>query len=176
MKLLKRDKTAIKEQHKNEEFCVLISTYRVNMYRLAKSILRHETDAEDAVSEAILRAYTNLPKLKKMESFKPWIMKILVNESYKIINRKKKILYLDEMEVPEEVRMHDHGELWQMVAGLEEEFRMVTILFYYEDMSLKNISKILELPLGTVKSRLSRARKKLKKILEREGVYQDERL
>lgn len=169
LKLFDRTKLNIKDNDRNEQFCAQVSEYKFNMFRLAKSILHHDTDAEDAVSEAILKAYANLPALRKMESFKGWIMKILVNESYKISNQRKKVYYLDQIEMPDEVKTPDHKELWQVVEGLEEEFRIVTILFYYEDMTIKEISKILDLPIGTVKSRLNRARGKLKEILTEEG-------
>ena len=58
-----------------------------------------------------------------------------------------------------------HYELWDLVNTLDEEFRVVTILFYYEDLSLKEIGMILDIPVGTVKSRLTRARAKLKHLI-----------
>lgn len=154
---------------RNEYFCSCVSEYKCNMFRLAKSILHDDTDAEDAVSEAILKAYENLPTLRNIKSFKPWIMKILINESYALINRRKKVVCLDEMEIAGEVAINDNKELWNIVNGLDEEFRTVTILYYYEDLSLKEICKVLDLPTGTVKSRLSRARNKLKQILAYQG-------
>lgn len=159
----------IENKSRDEQFCANVAEYKINMFRLAKSILRNDADAEDAVSESILKAYTKLHTLKNKQSFKPWIMKILVNESYTISNRRKKMLYLDEIEIAEEAAPYEDKEIWGIVKDLEEEFRIVTILFYYEDLSMKEICKILGLPLGTVKSRLSRARSKLKKMLADEG-------
>ena len=160
-----KSKSNIKIENRNEQFCSNVSEYKVNMFRLAKSILHNNTDAEDAVSEAILKSYTKLHTLRDMQSFKPWIMKILVNESYTICNRRKKILYLNEIEIAEESTCYEDKEIWNIVEGMGEEFRIVTILFYHEDLSMKEICKILDLPLGTVKSRLSRARNKLKEML-----------
>lgn len=161
-------KLDIEAEKRNELFCSNVSEYKLNMFRLAKSILHNDADAEDAVSETILKAYAKLHTLRDMQSFKPWIMKILVNESYTIFNRRKKILYLDEVAIEEKVTCHDDKEIWNIVNSMEEEFRVVTMLFYYEDLSMKDICKILDLPLGTVKSRLSRARDKLKVILDDE--------
>jgi len=57
------------------------------------------------------------------------------------------------------------NELWSVVSKLEDDFRIVVILYYYEDCSLKEISRILSIPTGTVKSRLSRAKCKLKEMI-----------
>lgn len=157
-----------------EQFCTYIEQHKLNMFRLAKSILHNDTDAEDATSEAILKAYDNLNHLKSFASFKPWILKIVINESYALANRRKKMMYLEDIEiedqkVPQINIEKDKGDLWSVVNNLEKEFRTITILFYYEDMSIKDISKTMELPVGTVKSRLARARQKLKVLLADEG-------
>jgi RNA polymerase sigma-70 factor (ECF subfamily) len=167
--LLRKERTGGKAADKNEYFCLNVAEYKLNMFRLAKSILHNDTDAEDAVSEAILKAYDKLHTLKNLESFKPWIMRILVNESYKLSNRRKKVVYLDEIEIKKEIIENDNQELWNTVEMLDGEFRTVTVLFYYEDLSIKEISEVLSLPIGTVKSRLSRARNKLKEMLNIEG-------
>lgn len=155
-----------------EKFCTYINDYKLNMFRLAKSIVHNDADAEDVTSEAILKAYRNLNDLRSFTSFKPWIMKIVINEAYALTNRRKKVMYLEDLEVPEESTesmMSDSGELWSAVNNLDEEFRTITVLFYYEDMSIKDISKTLGMPTGTVKSRLARARQKLKVLLINEG-------
>ncbi|EHL09191.1 Sigma-70 region 2 [Desulfitobacterium hafniense DP7] len=155
-----------------ERFCTYIHDYQLNMFRLAKSIVHNDTDAEDVTGEAILKAYRNLSDLRSFASFKPWIMKIVVNEAYSLANRRKKVMYLEELEVPEESAesvMRESGELWAAVEKLEDEFRTITVLFYYEDMSIRDIGKTLGLPTGTVKSRLARARQKLKVLLVNEG-------
>ena len=64
-----------------EAFCNLVRVNKVAIYRVAKSILNKEEDIEDAVSEAILKAYKNIPKLKNEEFFKTWLIRIVINES-----------------------------------------------------------------------------------------------
>lgn len=64
------------------------------MYRIAKSILKNEHDVEDAISSTILKAYTNIIKLRKSDTFKQWIYKILVNECYATIRKRNGKLYL----------------------------------------------------------------------------------
>ena len=93
-------------------------------------------------------------------------MKILVNEAYSIARKRKRIEPLDDIsDGSGNSNMLELHELWDAVQHLSVEFRTVTVLFYYEDMSIKEISKILNLPQGTVNSRLNRSREKLKTIL-----------
>jgi RNA polymerase sigma-70 factor, ECF subfamily len=152
-----------------EQFCAYIKEYKFNMFRLAKSILQNDSDAEDATSEAILKAYDNLGNLRSSASFKPWILKIVSNEAYLLAKRRKKVIYLEDIEISEEQTSYQTGELWSFVNTLSEEFRAITVLYYYEDLSVRDIAKILNLPMGTVKSRLARARQKLKVLLSEEG-------
>ncbi len=143
-------------------FIRLIQENKLGMYRLALSILHNETDAEDAVSETVLKAYEKLDKLKNIDKFKSWIMMILVNQSRTMLRKKNRIDLMEDMGQLEMSFENQTGELWSVVAELEEDFRNVVILFYYEDMTTKEIAKTLRVAEGTVKSRLSRAREKLK--------------
>ncbi len=177
--LLKK-KTARELASQNTQFTAAIKNYQNNMFRLSKSILRNDHDAMDAVGEAILKAYSNLDSLRSFDSFKPWIMKIVVNEAYSIAKKSTKFDYLLDIEHSEAtnttitdnssymVNPFDNSNtgLWEIVNDLSDEFRAVVVLFYYEDMSIKDISKALKISSGTVKSRLSRARHKLKATLE----------
>lgn len=146
-------------------FVRLIQENKLGMYRLALSILRNETDAEDAVSESVLKAYEKLDKLKNSDKFKPWLMKILVNQAKTMLRKKKRIDLMEDISLLEMSFEDQTGELWSVVSELEAEFRNVVILFYYEDMTTKEIAKALQIAEGTVKSRLSRAREKLKQKL-----------
>jgi len=127
------------------------------------------------MSEAILKAYDHLDSLRSFSSFKPWIMKIVLRQAYSLASRRQKVVYLEDLEVAEEkTPPEEHRELWCVVNTLAEEFRLTTLLYYYEDMSIKDIAKTLDLPVGTVKSRLARAREKLKEMLTAEGSMNDE--
>ena len=123
-------------------------------------------DAEDAVSEAVIKAWEHLDKLRKKEKFKSWIMTILANETKNILAKKKKIELMESLDNFDKAVCTDGTGLWEMVMELPEDFRMVVILYYYEGFSTKEIAKILKISGGTVKSRLSRARQKLKVLLE----------
>lgn len=150
-----------------QTFVNLIQHNKVSLYRVAKSIVKNEHEVEDAISETILKAFENLRRLKSPNSFKPWIMRILVNECYTILRKKKRIDLQEDMgRLNLTYEDKNQNELLWIIDELDEEFRVILILFYYEDMSQKEISKVLNISQGTVKSRLSRAKAKLKNILE----------
>lgn len=151
-----------------QEFAELVSKYQHEMYYIALSILKNETYAQDAVAEAILKAFEAREKLKEKEKFKAWLIRILVNVSCTQMKRNKKIILMDEIEILPRQESKALG-LWEEVMKLEYKFRVAIILFYYEDFSTKEIAAILHVPEGTVRSRLTRARNKLRIILERKG-------
>ncbi len=156
----------------NEQLSNLIMEYKPQLFRMATGILKNSIDAEDALSETICKAFSNFQNLRDLKKFKPWIMKILVNEAYAIANKRKKFISLEE-DIPidnNDSAIIDSIVLWDIVQSLDDEFRDVILLFYYEDMSIKEISKILQIPVGTVFSRLNRSRQKLKNIMLKEGV------
>ena len=157
-----------REQSKNGFLLQEIKDYKMNMFRVARSILHNDSDAEDAISESVLTAYTSLFTLKNRDSFKPWVMKILVRECYRILRKRAAVDYYDELpEIP--VSDADNTEvLWGYVNQLPSEYRSAVVLFYYEDMSIKTIAKTLSLSQGTVKSRLSRGKAKLKQLIEKD--------
>lgn len=149
-----------------DNFIKLVQDNKVSLYRLSKSILKNEADVEDAISETILKAYKNLGSLKSSSSFKPWVMKILVNECYLTAKRNKRIDLTDDLSKYEGTYENDEdSSLMCYVNKLEDDFKAVVILFYYEDLSIKNISRVLNISEGTVKSRLFRAKARLKAMM-----------
>lgn len=150
-----------------EELAELIISCKAGMYRVAYSIAGNDADAQDAVGDTIVRAYENLHKLRKKESAKSWLMQILVNSSKNIVKKKSKWTLLDnEMEELEDHHAFQSDLMWPLVMELSEEFRMVVALYYYEQFSVHEISRLLKISEGTVKSRFSRGREKLSKLLE----------
>lgn len=162
-----------------EEFCTYIRQYKLDLYRFAKSILGNEVDVEDAISETILKAYANKDQLKDKKKIKAWLLKIQVNECYKILRKQKRFVFCESLEkysssYEQEFIDSKEGEIGQYINKLRPKLRMVVGLYYYEDLTVYEISKILGISEGTVKSRLSRGREKLKKMLEevQEGELQ----
>ena len=150
---------------KKEEFERLVIENQLSMYRLAMSILKNSNDAEDAVSETVLTAYEHLSSLKKSDSFKAWMMTILVNVSKKMLRKKKRVVLYDDLGLFEKSTDEGSCEMWEAVLTLNAKYAKVVILYYYEGFSTREIARILHIPEGTVKSRLSRARSKLQQII-----------
>lgn len=149
----------------NYRFGKLVQEYTPNLYRLALGILHNRDDAEDAVSESVLIAYEKLHTLRKQESFRQWIMQITANEAKRIYRKNKRIAPVENVEEYMPEFEDEHHELWDVVMKLDVVYREVIILYFYERLSLREISGVLKIPEGTVKSRLSRAKKQLKEYL-----------
>ncbi|WP_207746546.1 sigma-70 family RNA polymerase sigma factor [Clostridium sp. 1001271B_151109_B4] len=153
-----------------EAFCALIRINKIAVYRVSKSILNNEEDVEDAVSEAILKAYKNIHALKDEAFFKTWLIRIVINESNNIYKKRSREIAVDK-EHFKNIRVEDTYKdltLYNAINLLDDDLRTTTILFYFEDMKYKDIAKILNVKEGTIKSRLSRAKEKLHKILKEE--------
>ena len=148
-----------------EELSALIMDNKDGMYRLAFSILRNDADAQDAVSEAIVLAFEKCHQLRKRSSAKSWLMQILVNSSKKIAVQSNKYVLLENEIQYEQAEEFKDDDMWDTVMELDEEFREVVVLYYYEQFSVREIGKMLRVPEGTVKSRLARAREKLLRII-----------
>lgn len=150
-----------------ERFIEQIRLHKNKMYMIAYSILNNHSDAEDIVQEALLAAYKKLHTLKDDKRFGPWMMKIVVNQAKMYIRKNAKIIYVEEVQEQRETEALDaDGSIWDVVMKLKENLSTVVILYYEQGYSVKEISEILGIPEGTVKSRLSKARELLRERLE----------
>ncbi|MED0978534.1 sigma-70 family RNA polymerase sigma factor [Bacillus paramycoides] len=153
----------------HEAFMALIHTEKVKMYRIAKAMLHDETNIEDAMQATILKAYENIKKLKKEEFFQTWLIRILINECNNIIRSYRKVIVIEDYDSNMVAfDRYEDIDLCNAIQALTEELRAVTVLYYYEDMNQESIAALLEIPKGTVKSRLSRAREQLEERLKME--------
>lgn len=150
-----------------KKFCDNVSKYRDDLYILALAILKNEKDAEEAVGNAILKAFEHRGQINALHKFKLWMLVITRNEALKI---KKKRLNLPGDGVvkalPKPVEAH-YDKLWDALLQIKEEYRLAVVLFYYGGLSLRDISNVLDIPIVTVKSRLHRGKEELREALER---------
>lgn len=167
------------EQAKNgneQAFSSLIEENKLKMYKVAKSILKNEDDVCDAIQNALMSAYKNISKLQNNQYFSTWIIRILINKCYDIAKdnqkRNNNVIDIADYNTDEGVRSYDTYNSDSIVENvlnqIDEELKTVTILYYYNDYSVSEISRIIDIPEGTVKSRLSRARSKIYEIVKRE--------
>ncbi|MCH5138654.1 sigma-70 family RNA polymerase sigma factor [Clostridiaceae bacterium UIB06] len=154
-------------------FSKLIKYYEKDIYRISKAMVKNDDDALDCIQDTILKAYENIKRLKKEEYFKTWLIRILINTCNNlIIARKRNITYIEISEHNQQITEFEKIEIKSVIEKLDDELRTLVMLYYYEDMTIKDMGTTLEIPEGTIKSRLSRARTQLKKFLgiEERGI------
>lgn len=159
-----------------EAFNKLVEENKLKMYKVAKSILKNEDDVCDAIQNALISAYTNLSKLQNNQFFSTWLIRILINKSYDIAKENQKrytnVIDITEYNGDDKLKFFDKYNSDSIVENvlnkLDEDLKTITVLYYYNDYSVSEIAKIMEIPEGTVKSRLSRARTRIYEILKSE--------
>lgn len=150
-----------------DAFTDLMQSQMQNMYKTARSILSQDADVADAISETILTCWEQLGSLKHNHYFRTWMTRILVNKCYDLI-RKNKMVLPEEMTADTGYRENefDNIEWKQTLDSLPEKYRLVMMFYYVEGFKISEISQILELSEGTVKSRLARGRDRLTETFE----------
>ena len=143
-------------------------------YQLATRILGNRGDAEDAVNEAILRAWGSFDKLRDRGSFRPWLTRIVVNVCRNDL-RHRRVLQVEPLGDDDRpaADSFEGGLLRDGVARaldcLGAEQRIVVVLRYWNDLAVDEIARLLGVPSGTVKWRLYAANRRIKKELSRTG-------
>ena len=136
-----------------------------SMFQIAFAILRNRTDCEDAAQNAVLKAYRRLDTLSDRKLFRTWLIRILKNECFDLLRKRHPQAALDERGSGYEMEVPDL-DLNRAFDTLSPEERLAITLFYYEGYKTAEIAKITDVPEGTVRSRLSRARSALKEQLQ----------
>lgn len=171
--------TLVKKAKKGdgEAFVAIIKQYESVLYKVAKRLLDNEEDVADAMQEAIMSAYENINMLKNDEFFNTWICKILINKCNSILNKSKKVIYVEEV-MQQKISNDDflEVELNDALNSLNKEYKLAMVLYYIVGLNTKEIAEFTYEPEGTIKSRLSRAKNILReKYYKNEGGIQDGR-
>lgn len=153
-----------------EQFSEKVLELEAVLFHVSYGILQNLQDCEDVVQEAVLKAYANKDKLKNPDFFKTWLVRILMNECYSFLRKRTREIPLNEeiledTEYVEDFIKEEYLDLYECMKQLEEKDRICVQLFYMEGYSLKEIARVFRIPEGTVKSRLSRARVRLRESL-----------
>ena len=153
------------------EFADKVKECEKTLYRTAKCILGNDSYCEDAVANAILAAWQSLDGLKNGNYFRTWLTRILINECKMYKRKYGRLLPYDEEiaeNIPSDESGDDYAERYAVrkaVDSLDEGLRLAVVLYYIEGYNVEETAQMTGVPCGTVKSRLSRARKKLKEYL-----------
>jgi RNA polymerase sigma-70 factor, ECF subfamily len=180
-------KKRIKQVLKGDQsaFAELVELYKDKVFQICYRMLGNRHEAEDISQEAFIRAYVNIETFNQKRKFSTWLFRIATNLCIDRIRKKKPDYYLDaevagtdgltmysqvaaDVKMPEvEVENMELQETIQKeISKLPEKYRSVIVLKYIEELPLQEISEILDMPLGTVKTRVHRGREALRKQLK----------
>jgi RNA polymerase sigma-70 factor (ECF subfamily) len=178
----KRIKQVIKGDQ--DAFAEIVEIYSNSIYQLGYRMLGNRHEAEDIAQEAFIRAYVNIKSFNQDLKFSTWLFRIATNLCIDRIRKKKPDYYLDaEVSGTDGLTMYSqlssnsplpeneleslelHETVQKEILKLPEKYRSVIVLKYMEELSLNEISEILDMPLGTVKTRIHRGREALRQQL-----------
>lgn len=155
-----------------------IKRYGRRLYGLCHYLCSNSFDADDLYQETWLKVIRHIDKYDPVREFEPWLTKICVNTYRSRLRRiarsplldfpgsEEKDRLLDSIPAPES---KDYIMLYEAVGRLPDKLRLAVVLFYFQEMNLSSTAEILKIPVGTVKSRLNKARKLLKEVLADES-------
>lgn len=162
-------KKAVDRDH--SAFAMLVTRFRQKIYRLLYHMVRHEEDAWDLLQDTFLKAYQQLPRLRKPELFSTWLIKIAMNIAINHLKKKKRQNHHREkmanemrhhpgVEAPDQIaeRREMEQKLHALIAKLPAKQRSVLVLCDLEGYSYKEAAQILQCRIGTIMSRLYYAR------------------
>ncbi|MBQ8688039.1 MAG: RNA polymerase sigma factor [Ruminococcus sp.] len=159
---------------KQEELKDKLTRYKDMVYRIAYTYLHSTADAEDISQETFLKLYLREQPFPDAESEKAWLIRVTLNAC---CNLKKSFWQRQRSEMPEQMpdsmtsASVEESKLYHAVFSLPEKYRVVILLYYYEDYSVREISAITGRKESTIQTQLERGRKKLKKQLEQQGGF-----
>ena len=157
---------------KKECIIAYIKEHQNDMYRFAYSFVKNREDALDVIQESVIKAISHADTLKDISCIKAWIFKIIVNEAYLLFRSSKR--YAEDInieDIEQEISKDSTAEylnrqtVLREIMNLDENYRAIIVLRYYEGMQIREIGNILGLSQGTVKARLYKALNILKRRL-----------
>lgn len=170
-----------------DAFAEIVDLYQNRLFQVCYRMLGNRHEAEDIAQEAFVRAYINIHTFDQKRKFSTWLYRIATNLCIDRIRKKKPDYYLDAEvkgtegldmysqiaasdELPEEelMKLELQERIQYEISRLPDKYRSAIVLKYMEELSLQEISEILDLPLGTVKTRIHRGREALRKQLSRQ--------
>ena len=160
----------VKKAQKGDKsaFEYLIKSMQDNLYRFTRSKINNEEDCIDLVQDAIIDAYYSIGKLKDNKRFKSWLYAILSNKIKDYYSSHKNEIPYENEYLENQPYVMDLNETDYILNDLDDEEKQIVLLFYIDGYTSKEISKMLGINMNTIKTKLLRARNKLKNKLEEE--------
>ena len=145
----------------------VVETYSPMLLRVAMTRVPSPADAEDVVQDVFLRLLTHSPRFRDGEHEKAWLLRTTLNRASDLRRTRRDDAPLEEA-AQAAAEEPDHTPLLSAVRSLPQAYSVVIHLYYYEGYSIKEIAKLLALPVPTVGTRLSRGRDRLRELLKEE--------
>lgn len=150
----------------DQQFVPLAQRYMDTIFRIAYSYLRSQTDADDVTQDVLIQLYKTDTAFESDDHLKHWLIRVTVNRCKNIFRSPwRKVENIADYENSLTFEAPEHRELFDAVMALDKRYRLPVLLYYYEGYSQKEIAGLLSLPEETVRTRLFRARGKLKATL-----------
>ena len=150
----------------DQQFVPLAQRYMDTIFRIAYSYLRSQADADDVTQDVLIQLYKTDTAFESDDHLKHWLIRVTVNRCKNIFcSPWRKVEDIADYENSLTFEAPEHRELFDAVMALDKRYRLPVLLYYYEGYSQKEIAGLLSLPEETVRTRLFRARGKLKATL-----------
>jgi len=167
-------KIKLAQKGDDNAFYELLSQRKSQLYKTAFAYVKNKEDALDIVSDTVYKAYISIKKLKEPSFFDTWLTRILINTSLDCINKNSRVITLNEnVSSTIGIITKDDDQIIDLKVAVDKlngEYKTIVILKYFQDMTLVEIAKILQCPLGTVKTRLHKALGELRLDLKEELI------
>ena len=152
------------------EFAGRIVAMPDTLYRVSCPILPQLCDREDAVQSAIEKALRKRALLRSDHALEAWMTRILINECYSLLRRRKRETLFDDIPPQRETAQDAHPDIYQLFTSLEEKYRLPMVLYYVEGYTVEECARMLRMGKNTLKSRLHRGRQLLRQNIDLEEV------
>lgn len=150
----------------DQQFVPLAQRYMDTIFRIAYSYLRSQADADDVTQDVLIQLYKTETAFESDDHLKHWLIRVTVNRCKNIFRSPwRKVEDIADYENSLTFDAPEHRELFDAVMALDKRYRLPVLLYYYEGYSQKEVAGLLSLPEETVRTRLFRARGKLKTTL-----------
>ena len=174
--------------NRSQRFDALVRLHVPVMYRFAFRLLRDRADAEDLVQEVLAKLYPRTGEMAEVVDLRPWLLRVVYHQFVDVLRKRRRsvasVSDMNYLEVPDLAQAPDqHFEVSQTadrvrgaVARLSRDQQVLVGLHLIEGHTLEEVAQVLDVPLGTLKSRLHRTRAQLKKMLQLEPFSTNERV
>jgi RNA polymerase sigma-70 factor (ECF subfamily) len=174
--------------NRSQHFEALVRPHVTALYRFAYRLLRDRADAEDLVQDVLTKLYARTGEMTEVRDLKPWLLRVVYHQFVDVLRKRRRsvvsVSEMNSLEVPDLARDPEHSfdvtqtarRVSHAVARLSRDQQVLVSLHLIDGCTLEEVSQVLDVPLGTLKSRLHRARAQLKKILQLEPFPPSERV